>query len=322
MTDHLVVTKQESDIALCHSSHTEQSDESSQLLRDQLRSIESRDWQLWYIGAVISIVLTAGVVSCLLPELLPRIGLGRLDRHFLPQLMTGLAVMVALLNIYLVQQRRALRATREMLMQQMMRTEVAKQQSWIDPLTGAYNRRYMEETLSREISRANRSGSPFSIVLIDLDGFKQVNTNLGHQAGDQLLSEVVALLNSTLRSSDVVSRYGGDEFVLILPDTDAVEVREVLARVECAKREFNRSNSRRYRMAFSSGASTWDATMSPEEMIRSADADMYLQKNNSGSRQDSDGSLGSLPRHVSLDAVGIMAMASLETNSESIKKVS
>ena len=96
--------------------------------------------------------------------------------------------------------------------------EVLRIQSIHDPLTGLFNRRYMEETLEREIHRARRSGRPMSVLMLDVDSFKQQNDVFGHEGGDAVLRELGALLLSSLRKEDIPCRYGGEEFVLVLPD--------------------------------------------------------------------------------------------------------
>ncbi|MDB6441989.1 diguanylate cyclase [Pseudomonas sp. 21TX0197] len=87
-----------------------------------------------------------------------------------------------------------------------------------DPLTGLFNRRYMEETLNREMARAQRMESPLSVVMLDLDHFKQINDMHGHAVGDAVLRSVANLLKQSLRTSDVACRYGGEELMLILPN--------------------------------------------------------------------------------------------------------
>jgi diguanylate cyclase (GGDEF)-like protein/PAS domain S-box-containing protein len=88
-----------------------------------------------------------------------------------------------------------------------------------DPLTGVYNRRFLQETLLKELYRAERHGEPFSLVMLDIDHFKQINDRYGHDAGDQVLQSLVALIQKRVRSSDCLARWGGEEFVLLLPHT-------------------------------------------------------------------------------------------------------
>jgi len=96
--------------------------------------------------------------------------------------------------------------------------ETLRSQSVRDPLTGLFNRRYMEETLEREIRRAERGARPLSVMMLDLDHFKQFNDTFGHSAGDSLLRELGTMLRANLRAGDIACRFGGEEFVLILPE--------------------------------------------------------------------------------------------------------
>jgi diguanylate cyclase (GGDEF)-like protein len=97
--------------------------------------------------------------------------------------------------------------------------ETLRSQSIRDPLTGLFNRRYMEESLERELHRALRKHSPVGIIMLDIDRFKRFNDTFGHDAGDTMLRELSAFLQSHVRGEDIACRYGGDEFVLILPET-------------------------------------------------------------------------------------------------------
>lgn len=103
--------------------------------------------------------------------------------------------------------------------------------SRIDPLTGAANRRYLNDELEREISRARRSGSLLTLAFLDLDYFKRFNDTYGHAAGDALLEELVDVWRPVLRNSDLLARIGGEEFVVVLPDTGTDEARRVVERM-------------------------------------------------------------------------------------------
>ncbi|MBI1747645.1 MAG: diguanylate cyclase [Acidobacteria bacterium] len=104
--------------------------------------------------------------------------------------------------------------------------ETLRNQSIRDPLTGLFNRRYMEETLEREIRRSERSHRPLGAVMIDIDHFKHFNDTFGHEAGDLLLREVGALLATQIRDGDIACRHGGEEFALILPESPLEAVRQ------------------------------------------------------------------------------------------------
>jgi diguanylate cyclase (GGDEF)-like protein len=116
-------------------------------------------------------------------------------------------------------------------------------QSLRDSLTGLYNRRYMEESISREYSRAQRAGVPLGIIMFDLDHFKQLNDSYGHDAGDAVLRDLGKLLQERVRDTDIACRYGGEEFTVILPgaDVDACCERadELLQMVRAMKVECN-----------------------------------------------------------------------------------
>jgi diguanylate cyclase (GGDEF)-like protein len=96
--------------------------------------------------------------------------------------------------------------------------ETLRSQSIVDSLTGLFNRRYMEETLTLELARATRSRREIGIIMLDIDHFKRFNDAYGHDAGDVLLRELAGLLKHTVRGGDIACRYGGEEFVLILPE--------------------------------------------------------------------------------------------------------
>ena len=116
--------------------------------------------------------------------------------------------------------------------------ETVREQAVHDALTGLFNRRYLEETLPREMATARRHGRPLSVILLDIDRFKTINDTLGHPAGDRTLQQLAALLDDITREGDIACRYGGDEFVLVLPDTPlgaAVQKAETL-RSQCRTR--------------------------------------------------------------------------------------
>jgi diguanylate cyclase (GGDEF)-like protein len=96
--------------------------------------------------------------------------------------------------------------------------ETLRDQAIRDPLTGLFNRRYMEESLEREVSRAGRSGIPVGVIMLDIDHFKHFNDTFGHEAGDTLLGALGNFLRAHIRGGDIACRYGGEEFTLILPD--------------------------------------------------------------------------------------------------------
>lgn len=148
-----------------------------------------------------------------------------------------------------------------------------------DQLTGALNRRGMDETLEKEFKRAERATSPLSVALLDIDNFKQLNDTLGHQAGDQALVHLSRIIKEAIRPTDAVARYGGEEFLIILPDTgiqDGVEAIERLQR-ELTRKFFMHNNERKL-ITFSAGVATLGAGEDKEELVGRADKAMYIAK--------------------------------------------
>lgn len=152
-----------------------------------------------------------------------------------------------------------------------------------DPLTGVLNRRVMETVLNREFRRAQRYKSALSLAFIDLDDFKIINDRFGHECGDALLKHVAGQLGAITRDSDVVARYGGDEFVIILPGTPVQEANKLLLRLQ----QHFRDKPIRYKdkvMAASISfglASMADRNVAdPESLLREADAMLYNTKKN------------------------------------------
>ncbi len=158
-----------------------------------------------------------------------------------------------------------------------------QQQSITDGLTGIKTRRFFWEALSSEWKRASRSGRPFSVVLIDLDKFKEVNDTLGHLEGDLVLARVGRLLEQKCRQSNVVARYGGDEFIILMPET-AVEQAQALAerlRLWLCTDPMLQDHL----ITGSFGVASFPVHgFTAEEIIRVADAGMYVSKHAGGDR--------------------------------------
>lgn len=148
-----------------------------------------------------------------------------------------------------------------------------------DQLTGALNRRGMDEVFEVEMARAERSASPFSIALLDIDNFKKLNDSKGHAAGDQALIHLVRVIKDMLRPTDTVARYGGEEFVLLLPNTVTQEAVNVLQRLqrELTKRFFLHNNDK-VLITFSAGVTLVQQGENQLNAVARADSAMYQAK--------------------------------------------
>jgi diguanylate cyclase len=154
-----------------------------------------------------------------------------------------------------------------------------------DQLTGALNRRGMEEALEREFKRADRAKAMISVALLDIDNFKQLNDTLGHQGGDDALIHLTRVIKDALRPSDSVARYGGEEFLIILPDTDIQQAMETLERLqrELTKKFFLHNNERKL-ITFSAGVALRAEDEDKEDLIGRADKAMYHAKQSGKNR--------------------------------------
>lgn len=152
-----------------------------------------------------------------------------------------------------------------------------------DGLTGLHNRRYFMEQVDHEFRRAQRQARPLSIIMLDLDHFKQVNDNHGHQTGDQVLAGVARVLREAIRGTDLIGRFGGEEFVLALPETDAAVARDLAERLCQGVRQWQYvlpGGQPPLHTSCSLGVATWrpGASVSLEEVFRHADAALYQAK--------------------------------------------
>ena len=162
-----------------------------------------------------------------------------------------------------------------------LRLRRAEELSVTDDLTQLYNSRYLNQVLRRETKRASRSGRPLSLLFVDLDGFKNVNDNHGHLAGSRGLVEAADVIRRSARETDVIARFGGDEFALVLPDTGSEGAEAVAERVRerIAAHRFLEGLGLTIGLTVSVGVATLpDVAASAEELVKAADTAMYRVK--------------------------------------------
>ncbi len=173
-----------------------------------------------------------------------------------------------------------------------------------DPLTGLYNHRHFHEVLGQELERCRRHGGELGLVLLDLNGFKQINDTDGHAAGDEVLRKVARSLESTCRSSDVAFRVGGDEFALVLPSTGTRAAGVAAARAQAAIESAGSIGGASY------GVASWPhAGPTKDALIAAADGDLYEMKRFAKSGDGEDVPLGGrLARHERLASASRIAL--------------
>lgn len=200
----------------------------------------------------------------------------------LHQAVRSLVGLVLIFSVYLVHQQSMIIRIRNQLADQIeslakvqtLTDEVYKLAA-LDQLTGLYNRRSGEQRFAEEIGRAARHQRPLTVLLIDLDGLKQTNDKFGHAAGDLVLKSFAERLQKAIRGSDLAVRLGGDEFMILLPECRAEEVRHVLSRIEGLEVKYEGAQ---IAIRFSPGWTDYKPGETSEELLKRADEALYAEK--------------------------------------------
>lgn len=159
--------------------------------------------------------------------------------------------------------------------------ERLREQANHDPLTGLFNRRYLDDSLSRELSLAERRGAPLSVTVLDIDHFKDFNDTFGHDAGDLALREASRVMSMNLRKSDIACRLGGEEFALVMPDSSLADTRQRVEQI-CAfikQSEMRHDGNLLGTITLSAGiAVSPDHAATARELLRAADVALFAAK--------------------------------------------
>ena len=250
---------------------------------EQSLDLDRRDWQFWsflvlglvIVGVAIAVygLLTAPSSAWTMQ------GIAQL----IPPLIFGVIALLVLVNFYLAQKSGVLRGLEQELVQQKIEAELNRELALQDPVTEVYNRRYLRVMLSKEISRVKRMGKSLAVMLIDITGFRRVNESLGHTGGDVVLRQIAQLLQAKARNSDLVVRFGGDEFLLILPETDDAGVQTLSTRMKEALVDWSRrSGMTEFNLRFAIGSARYTQDRPLDDLLKAAEQRLQQDRRSGG----------------------------------------
>jgi diguanylate cyclase (GGDEF)-like protein len=244
----------------------------------RLRKLDHRSAGLWVTASVLMLLLTAAVYAAALPQ----VERGDAGSDFLLVALRSLVGLVLLFNAFAVYQQVTLHRFRKGLSVELRRiqmvdsrNELLEKLSTVDKLTELYNRRYMDEHLPLECARADRGQYALTLVLLDLNRFKEINDTHGHAAGDAVLQAFSAKLRRAIRAIDVPIRLGGDEFLVCLPDCTAEQVPPIVKRIRSGVAHFD---GKEFPIDFAVGWAQRAPGETAESALARADQAMYRDK--------------------------------------------
>jgi diguanylate cyclase (GGDEF)-like protein len=244
--------------------------ERSEEIQRQIQALSSRDLQLWSIGLLVMLVLSAGFLALIFPNLAWRSEV-KIDSHLLPQFFFGLIALITLFNLYVISQKRSLNATRRELIRELVFNERMEGMTMLDPTTQLLNRRGTDEILSKEVSRANRLGSSLTTLMVKLQSLDVVNGRYGVDTGDKLIIEAAKIVKSTFRGSDTVTRYSGTQFLVIMPDTSEEQAEYAIRRLQDAVDQWNVMTKTGWEINLGFGLASHVTGCDAEDLLRSAE---------------------------------------------------
>ncbi len=235
--------------------------------------LQRREWWTWGVSVTVMLLLTAGVASLALPSILesPK----SLWASGVFQAVAGLIFLIFLFGTYLTYEKHLINRLRMEMAERQVHSAQWRNLALVDPLTGLYNRRFMERTLKAEIGRALRKHYELTVVVFDLNNFKTINDRLGHAAGDLVLKAFGRRLCEVIREADTAARLGGDEFMLILPECNISQVPAMLRRLEPISVDVNGEN---VPIRFSLGSAEYRRGIQSDELLADADKALYADK--------------------------------------------
>ena len=254
----------------------------TQEIRSGLQILAQHNWSLWGTAVVIILSLTAAIASFSI-----WISSAPKDPFYefhISQSVRGLMGLVLLFSVFTLYQQLQLKRVRGQLAEQIdvagqeqKRAEEFLKLAILDPLTGLHNRRFAEERLAVDMARAQRYGNSLKVIMLDLDDLKDINDRYGHETGDLALKRFAQRLTMATRGSDLATRIGGDEFLVLLPECKHDGVPHILSRMLPLEIEVE---GNKISFSYSAGWTDYRIGEASTELLRRADAALYVEKKN------------------------------------------
>jgi len=253
---------------------------------EQLMQQRNRDWQLR-----LMVGLAVGLVGLGL-ALYAALALWRSDALDLPRalagpLLYGVIAAVVLADLYLAQKEAVIQGLEQEAVKQKIEAELNRELALLDPVTEVYNRRYLRVLLKKELSRVQRYQTALSMMMVDITGFRRVNESLGHTGGDVVLRQIAYILRNQTRNSDIIVRFGGDEFLIVLPDTEDEGAYILVDRLKQGLADWSsRSGMTEFELRFAIGVARYAPERRLDEILELAEHRMVRdrQKEDAGER--------------------------------------
>ena len=246
-------------------------------LETELLQLESHHRDIWVLVIFAGAVLVLGALSLLAPGSFWQ--QNTLEMKIPPQVLFLAMMVVMLLALYMVRREVELRKLRLLNIQRTLQAQAEHTAGMVDSLTNVFSRSFLRELLQGEISRAERNNRPLGLIMCDVDNFKRVNDRFGHLMGDYVLAQIAGILKSCVRGSDYVVRYGGDEFLIVLSETDTAGSQVVVNRIREKVEEWDRTNRvGDCVLGVTMGLHQHVPGQTVEQAVAEADARMYAAK--------------------------------------------
>ncbi len=246
-------------------------------IQTELLMLESQKQEVWLLIAFAIAVLVLGALSLLAPASFWH--LNQLELTFSPQVLFVAMMAIVMIMLFVLRRDLEMRKLRLASLQQTFNSQSNQAASMIDAVTNVFTRSFLHDLLQGEIARAERTNRPLALIMSDLNNFKQVNDRYGHLMGDYVLSQVASILKTCVRGSDYVVRYGGDEFLILLPETDKKGAEIVRQRIGEKMTEWDRNHRMgEVPISLSLGLYLHVPGQTPEQDVAEADSRMYVEK--------------------------------------------